>query len=116
MSLAEKVRQRRESLGWSQEELAIKMGYSSRTSINKIENGRPCSQKIIMRLAEALGVSVAFLMGWDEELKTDPVGTAERHIEILMDEEFVGMYDEFRKLDPAKRKIVTDLVHNLAKT
>lgn len=116
MDLANKVRQRREALGWSQEELALKMGYSSRTSINKIENGRPCSQKIITRLADALGVSVAYLMGWNEEIKADSVGTAERHIEILMDEDFVGMFDDFQKLDQAKRKAVADLVHNLAQT
>ena len=68
MDLADKVRKRREELGWSQEELAHKMGYSSRTSINKIEMGRPCSQKIIARLAEALDVSIAYLMGWDQEM------------------------------------------------
>lgn len=64
MDLANRVRQRREELGMSQEDLALRMGYSSRTSINKIENGRPCSQKIIARLAEALGVSIPYLMGW----------------------------------------------------
>lgn len=67
MNLAERVRQRREQLGMSQEQLAQKMGYSSRTSINKIENGRPCSQKIIVRLADALNVSIPYLMGWQED-------------------------------------------------
>ena len=67
MELAERVRIRREELGLSQEDLAFRMGYSSRTSINKIENGRPCSQKIIARLAEALNVSIPYLMGWEEE-------------------------------------------------
>ena len=67
MELADRVRLRREELGLSQEDLAFRMGYSSRTSINKIENGRPCSQKIIARLAEALTVSIPYLMGWEEE-------------------------------------------------
>lgn len=70
MSLADRVKQRREELGLSQEQLALRMGYSSRTSINKIENGRPCSQKIIVRLADALNVSVPYLMGWEEEKPT----------------------------------------------
>lgn len=70
MDLANRVRQRREELGLSQEDLALRMGYSSRTSINKIENGRPCSQKIIARLSDALGVSIPYLMGWDEEKPT----------------------------------------------
>lgn len=67
MSLASRVKQQRERLGLSQEELGRRMGYSSRTSINKIENGRPCSQKIIARLADALDTTIPYLMGWDEE-------------------------------------------------
>ena len=70
MDLANRVRQRREELNWTQEELAKRMGYKSRVSINKIENGRAVSQKIIVRLAKALGVSVAYLMGWDEKEKS----------------------------------------------
>ena len=72
MDLAARVRHRREELGISQEDLALRMGYSSRTSINKIENGRPCSQKIITRLAEALCVDIPYLMGWNEEKKEQP--------------------------------------------
>lgn len=67
MDLGQKVKLRREALGWSQEELSTRMGYKSRTSINKIENGRPVTQKIIKRLAEVLDVPVSYLMGWDNE-------------------------------------------------
>lgn len=116
MSLADRVRQRREQMGLSQEELALRMGYSSRTSINKIENGRPCSQKIIARLADALQVSIPYLMGWDEKIQDDPVGLAESHIDMLMDADFVGMYEDFKGLDESKRKIVADLVRSLAQT
>lgn len=66
MDLAEKVRKRRNELGWSQEELALKMGYKSRVSVNKIECGRPVSQKIIYRLSQALGVTPGYLMGWED--------------------------------------------------
>ena len=51
-----------------------------------------------------------------ENIKKNPVATAERHFEILMDEDFVGMFDEFHSLDEKKRKIVIDLVHSLAET
>lgn len=67
MNLGRIVQQRRMELGISQEELAIKMGYKSRSSINKIENGRPVTQKIIVRLAEALNTTPAHLMGWDQD-------------------------------------------------
>ena len=39
MELYKRIRKRREELGMSQEELAKKMGYKSRSSINKIEMG-----------------------------------------------------------------------------
>lgn len=88
MDLANKVAKRREELGWTQDELAKRMGYSSRTSINKIENGRPCSQKIIFRLAEALDVPISYLMDWneDEETKEKPSeyeGLSDNHIKLI---------------------------------
>lgn len=67
MDLAEKVRKRRMELGLSQEELALRMGYKSRTSINKVECGRAVSQKIIYRLSQALGVTPGYLMGWEDD-------------------------------------------------
>ena len=79
MELAERVKKRREELGWSQEELANKMGYSSRTSINKIENGRACSQKIIVRLSKALDVSVSYLMGWEDATNEEVEETKEKN-------------------------------------
>ena len=87
MTLAEKVKKRREELEWSQEELARRMGYSSRTSINKIENGRPCSQKIIARLADALCVSIPYLMDWEieEEKKSTEYDGLSEKTKALMD-------------------------------
>lgn len=67
MQLADRVKLKRQELGMTQDDLAKKMGYRSRTSINKIEMGRPVSQKIIVRLAESLGVTPSYLMGWEDE-------------------------------------------------
>lgn len=80
MTLADRVRKKREELGWSQDELAHRMGYKHRTSINKIETGRPVSQKIIARLADALDTTVPYLMGWDEtkEKPTEYDGLSEK--------------------------------------
>lgn len=82
MSLAEKVRKRRIELGLTQDDLAHRMGYKSRVSINKIENGRPITQKIIVRLAKELYTTPSYLMGWqDEEEKGLDV------LNVLTDEE-----------------------------
>lgn len=51
--------------GMAQEELAIKAGYTSRSSINKIELGLiDVPQSKIIMLADALGCTPAYLMGW----------------------------------------------------
>lgn len=71
---------------------------------------------ILEPIAEALHTSPQYLMGWDFEMKENPEGMAERHFEILMDEDFCGMFPEFQTLDRKKRKLVKDLVHSLAET
>lgn len=39
MGIGNRIKQRREYLGLSQEELARRLGYTSRSTVNKIEKG-----------------------------------------------------------------------------
>ena len=73
MSIGEKIKTRRKELGWSQELLAEKMGYTSKSTITRIEKGyNDVSQKNIAKFAEILNVSIAYLMEWDtSNLKYD---------------------------------------------
>lgn len=105
MDLGEKIRFRREAMNMSQEELARRMGYKSRSSINKIENGRPVSQKIIFRLAEVLDTTPAYLMGWNEEKPTaEDSGLSRRKKEFL--ERVMLMSDaELDRLDQILRLV-----------
>jgi len=66
MSAADRIRARREELGLSQEELAFKLGYKNRSSVNKVENSRDLSLKKVRQYAEALQCSPAYLMGWED--------------------------------------------------
>lgn len=60
----QRVRDRRIELGISQDELAKRVGYSSRSSINKIEAGaRNVTQTICKKLAHALGTTTSYLLG-----------------------------------------------------
>lgn len=62
--LYERIKMRREQLNMSQEELAEKLGYKSRSSINKIEKRKSdIPQSKIISFAKALGVSESWLMG-----------------------------------------------------
>ena len=69
MNLYDRIRQLRESLGMTQEQLAQKTGYKSRSAINKIEKGlRDINQSQIKAFADALQTTPAYLMGWDEPI------------------------------------------------
>jgi len=62
--LSSRIRQRREQLGLSQEELAARMGYRSKSSITKLEKGiNDLPRAKLEELAEALDTSPAWLMG-----------------------------------------------------
>lgn len=66
-SIHDRIRERRIELGLSQDQLAAKMGYKSRSSINKIESGQTdIARNKLVQLAEALLTTPAYLMGWEE--------------------------------------------------
>lgn len=67
LSLGENIRLRREELGMTQDELAKKMGYTSRSTIAKIESGEnDIPQSKIEHFAKALQTTPAYLMGWED--------------------------------------------------
>lgn len=108
MELSDRVRCRREELGLTQDELAKRMGYKSRVSINKIENGRPVSQKIIVRLADALGVSVPYLMGWNEKPAEDLQDIGALAAQVIMDQDAMEMAKEYMALEESDRRAVRE--------
>lgn len=68
MRFCDRIRVRREELNLSQDELAKRMGYKSRSTINKIELGiNDVSQSKIIAFAKALNTTVGYLMGDDEK-------------------------------------------------
>ena len=61
------IKQRREELGLTQEELAKKMGYKSKSTINKIEAGiNDITQSKVVAFSKVLETTPAALLGWDE--------------------------------------------------
>ena len=67
MSIGERIKMRREELGWTQEELAKKMGYKSKSTINKIELGKSdVTQRKVPEYAKVLMTTSAYLLGMDD--------------------------------------------------
>lgn len=68
MTDGDRVKSARLKKGYTQEELAQKLGYKSRSSVNKIETKRDIPRSMIVKLAEILDVTPSYLMGWDEDI------------------------------------------------
>lgn len=66
MNIGQRIKQRRLELNLSQDELAKKVGYKSRSSINKIELSRDLPLKKVELMAKALETTPSYLMGWND--------------------------------------------------
>lgn len=116
MNIGDKIRTARLAKGMTQEELGEILGVQ-KSAIAKYENGRVVNIKrsTLKKISDVLGIRPSELI-FEEGIQKNPTTMAELHVEILMDEDFIGMFDDFRSLNESKRKIVKDLVHSLANT
>lgn len=107
MTVGDRIKQRRIALGMSQEEVAIKAGYKSRSSVNKLESSRNLPLSKVEKMAIALECTPAYLMGWEDE-NGEPKEAQESY--YLDDEaremaEFLFKNPEYKVLFDASRKV-----------
>ncbi len=69
MGMADRIKERRLSMGYTQEELAEKIGLQ-KSAIAKYENGRVenIKRSVIAKMSEVLECSPSYLMGWDNNV------------------------------------------------
>ncbi|MER2108225.1 MAG: helix-turn-helix transcriptional regulator [Solibacillus sp.] len=110
--IGKNIMDRRKEIGMTQEELAQRMGYKSKSSINKIELGKSdIPQSKIKLFAEALGTTPGNLMGWEEVQKNndtlvdivdrlmDNPADAPLYERLLNDSDFRDLVNTLRELD-----------------
>ena len=120
--IGRKIAERRKELGFTQEELASRMGYKSKSTINKIELGKnDIPQSKIVRFAEVLKTTPAYLMGWLEDVEEKPVETAHKLADLFLgfelketDSEVALMLEEYQSLTDQKKAQVREYIHLLA--
>lgn len=111
ITVGKNIAEARKRLEMTQEELAEKVGYRSRSAINKIESGaRDLPQKKIAAFAEALGVTPGHLMGWDA--KPDDLGALAAR--VLKDPNTLRMVQDYMSLEESDQYTVRLLVASLA--
>lgn len=112
MTIGQKIKQRREALGLTQDELAKKVGYASRSSINKIELSRDLPLSKVSKMATALETSPSFLMGWTDNpdpnfpFKEEVISTAQENLDKA-----VGKKDGYY-LDPETAALAQKIYDN----
>jgi transcriptional regulator with XRE-family HTH domain len=115
MTIGDRIRQRRNELMWSQRDLAAKMGYNNNSTITRIESGKvDIPQSRIMQFADVLGVSVAYLMGWEEMHQKNDIIT-DAVVRMRSDEEFLTVVGGLLTLDADKMSAVKQLLLALQK-
>lgn len=103
MTLYDRIRTRREQLNMSQEELAKRLGYKSRSTIAKIESGEnDITQSKIVAFANALGVKPGYLMGWEDA--PNPTSS----LSLTQQEE--THIKKYRQLDADGKEEIDDLI------
>ena len=108
MTIGERIKFRREQLGLTQEEVAKKCGYKSRSSINKIELSRSLPLSKVELMARALETTPAELMGWTEEstdyiMETNPV-------EMPEDTQAQELYEKYKNAIPEIQNAIDNLL------
>ena len=97
------IRSRRIELDMTQEELAKKLGYKSKSTINKIELGiNDIPQSKIVQFANALDTTPSVLMGWVEAtpIETKKSNTiADITDKMFNDSNFMEAVELLNKLD-----------------
>lgn len=98
-NIGNNIRQARIAAQMTQEELASKMGYKSKSTINKIELGKnDIPQSKIKQFAEVLGTTTAILMGWEEMQKNNDI-IADIVIRLRTDTDFLDVVSNMYKLN-----------------
>ena len=116
-TIGKNIMEARKRLGLTQEELAARVGYKTKSAINKIEMGiRDLPQRKIVQFAEALETTPAALMGWVKEETSKKNDKLVKLVALMRrDEELLDMVDTLTKLSPEKRASMKQLLSVLGK-
>lgn len=119
LKLYENIKKRRIELNISQQELAELVGYKGKSMISQIESGSvDISRSMIVKFAEVLNCSPAYLMGWEDDesgyyLDDETALEAQR---VFSDPDTRMLFDAARDSKPENIRIAADLLKRLKET
>lgn len=98
-TIYDRIKKLRNNFGWSQDELAKKVGYAEKTSIAKVEAGKvDLPQSKIVAFAKALHTTTTYLLDGDENYQPTTIAPHLNTDDLTQDElDDVANYIEFIK-------------------
>lgn len=105
MTIYDRIKQLRVDLKMTQEELATKVGYKSRSAINKIEKGlRDINQSQVIRFAKALNTTTSYLMDGSNTLSKEKLDNKTLNNEPVI----LQKYNRLNNIDKGKTEAYVD--------
>ena len=101
--------------GKSRKEVSEAIGVSYFTYTDWVKGKKYPRMDKVELLAKYFNIKIRDLIE-KKSIENNPEEMATIHAEIIMDEEYVNMYENFKLLDEAQKKIVKDLINSLAVT
>jgi len=98
MTVGNRIRQRRLELGWTQTELAERMGYSGKSTVCMAETcGDNITTTKVQKFADALGVTPRYLMGYEDRRAGD-------------EQAAIALYERYKNAPPDIQSAVETLL------
>ena len=109
-TVGEKIKMRRLELGWSLRELASRMGYANQSTVARIEKGViDIPQSKVVKFAEVMDTTVAFLMDWEAVQQKNSTLT-DLIVRMRTDEKFLYLVEGISKLTPEQSASIKQVV------
>ena len=110
-TIGRRIKERRKELGLSADALAQRIG-KSRATVFRYENGEieKLPIDVAKPIAEALGLTLAALLGWDDNAVVIPYEQAQETLNIVLSEDELELLDLYNKADPVFQVEAKDML------
>ena len=100
-AIGQRIKERRKELGLSADDLARRIG-KSRATMFRYENGEieKLSIDVAKPIAEALGLTLAALLGWEDNAVVIPYEQAQETLNSVLSEDEIELLGLYNKADP----------------
>lgn len=105
------IKKYRKTYGWTQTELAEKVGYADKGMISRIENGKvDLQQSQVIRFAEVFGIAPGELMGSEGTIPAMSVGDYYGLPEFTLSDEEKQIVRKYRTLSDSEKDMVCKML------